>query len=116
MHEISVVLEIVKIVEKYAETNNVEHIEKLVLQIGEMSSVIPNYVVAIYPEAVKGTVLQDAALEIETLPANARCKDCEQVFNVKEYKAICPGCGSKELELLSGREFNIKEIVIVDQG
>ena len=115
MHELSVVLEIVKIVEKYAETNDVGRIEKLVLQIGEMSSVIPNYVVAVYPEAVKGTVLNDAALEIETLPANAKCKDCEQVFNTLENKAICPTCGGKELELLSGREFNIKEIVIVDE-
>ena len=115
MHELSVVLEIVKTIEKYVAAEDIGRIERLVLEIGEMSSVMPHYIVAAYPEAVKDTVLQDAELVIETVPAEARCKTCGEVFNIKEHKAVCPGCGDKDLELLSGREFNIKEIVVVDE-
>ena len=115
MHELSVVLEIVKTIEKYAAAEDVGHIERLVLQIGEMSSVVPDYIVAVYPEAVKDTVLQDAELVIETIPAEARCTSCEELFNIREHKAVCPVCGGKDLEVLSGREFNIKEIVVVDE-
>ena len=114
MHELSVVLEIIKSIEKFAETNEVGSIEKLVLEIGELSSIVPHYIESVYPAAVKDTILQDSELVVEILPADAKCKACSEVFNVREHKAICPGCGGKDLELLSGREFNIKEIVVVD--
>ena len=115
MHELSVVLEIVKIVDEYAEANKVGRIEKLVLEIGELSQIVPHYIEAVYPAAVKDTILYGAELSIETVPANAKCNACEAVFNVKEHKAICPSCGGKDLKLLGGREFNIKEIVVVDE-
>ena len=116
MHELSVVLEIIKSVEKYAETNEVGRIEKLVLEIGELSSVVPRYIESVYPAAVKDTILKDAELAIEILPADARCKACGKVFNVREFRAVCPDCGGKDLELLGGREFNIKELVVVDEA
>jgi hydrogenase nickel incorporation protein HypA/HybF len=114
MHELGVVLEIVKTVEQFAAGNEVGKIETLVLQIGELSSMIPKYVEACYPAAVDGTILEGSGLKIDILPANARCKDCGKVFNAPKYRGICPACGNKEIELLGGREFFIKEIVVVD--
>jgi hydrogenase nickel incorporation protein HypA/HybF len=104
-------MEAIKIVEKYAEANDVGRIETLVLEIGELSSVIPSYVEAVYPAAVGGTILEGAELRIEICPAEAKCKDCGEVFSVREHKAVCPSCGGKDLKLLGGREFFIKEIV-----
>jgi hydrogenase nickel incorporation protein HypA/HybF len=115
MHELGVVIEVVSAVEKFARENRVEgKIETLVLQIGELSSMIPKYIEAVYPAAVDGTILQDTELKIEILPGNARCAECAKVFNVLENKAICPACGGKNLELLGGREFFIKEIAITE--
>ena len=42
MHELGILMGIIKTVENYAVENQVGKIEKLVLQIGEISSVIPN--------------------------------------------------------------------------
>ena len=50
-------------------------------------------------------------LEIEILPGNAICKKCNKVFNIIENKQTCPKCKSKDWDLLSGKEFMIKEIV-----
>ena len=111
MHEISIMIEVVKTVENFAKRNGVTKIQTLVLQIGELSSVIPRYVEACYPVAVDGTVLQDTELKIEILPGNAICKSCNKVFNLIENKSKCPHCDDKEFEILSGREFMIKEIV-----
>ena len=110
MHEIGVLFEIVKSVEQFANENDVEKIEKLVLQIGELSSMIPKYLKNLYPAAVEGTILDRSQLEIEVLPANGLCKDCNKVFNVVIDKGICPNCDTKNWELLSGKEFYIKEI------
>lgn len=111
MHEIGVLFEVVNTVEKFAKKNDVTKIETLILQIGELSSMIPKYMKNLYPMAVEGTILKDSELEIEVLPANALCKDCNKVFNIISNKGICPNCISKNCEILSGKEFYIKEIV-----
>lgn len=111
MHELGVVIEVVKTVEAFAKENGVEKIEALVLQIGELSAMIPAYIEACYPCAVEGTILEHAELRIEILPGNARCKECGKIYNFLETEGVCPDCRVKKPELLGGREFMIKEIV-----
>ncbi|QVK18199.1 hydrogenase maturation nickel metallochaperone HypA [Mycoplasmatota bacterium] len=111
MHELGVVIEVVKNVEIFAKKNDIKKIDTLVLQIGEFSSMVPRYVEACYPAAVEGTLLQETKLKIEILPGNAICRKCNKVFNLIEYKNKCPKCESDEWELLCGKEFMIKEII-----
>lgn len=111
MHELGVIIQVVKTIEDFAEKNEITKIDTLVLQIGELSSIIPKYVEACYPAAVDGTLLQNTKLKIELLPGNCRCYNCHKVFNLIQCNKQCPDCGSHDWELLSGREFLIKEIV-----
>jgi hydrogenase nickel incorporation protein HypA/HybF len=111
LHELGVVFEVIKTVENFAQTNQLKKIDTLVLQIGELSSMIPKYIEECYPAAVDGTIMQETKLKIEILPGNAMCKECNKVFNFLGNKGKCPNCGSKTVDLLSGREFLIKEIV-----
>ena len=111
MHEVGVMIEVVKKVENIAIENGLTHIDTLVLHIGELSSMIPRYIEACYPAAVDGTLLQDTKLKIEILPGNGICKKCSVVFNLIESKSTCPNCRSKDWDLLSGKEFMIKEII-----
>jgi hydrogenase nickel incorporation protein HypA/HybF len=104
-------MEVVKTVENFAQKSGVTKIQTLVLQIGELSSMIPKYIEACYPAAVDGTILQETELKIEVLPGNGICKECNKVFNLIENNNTCPKCGSKHWEILSGKEFMIKEIV-----
>lgn len=111
MHELGVVIEVVKNVEDFAKQNGLTKIDTLVLQIGELSSMIPRYIEACFPAAVDGTLLQDTKLKIEILPGNAMCKKCNKIYNLLENINVCPYCKSDAWELLSGKEFMIKEIV-----
>ncbi|RDY24337.1 hydrogenase maturation nickel metallochaperone HypA [Romboutsia maritimum] len=111
MHELGVVIEVVKTVKKIAIEQQLTKIDTLVLQIGELSSMIPRYIEQCYPAAVDGTILQDTKLKIEILPGNGICKNCNKVFNLLENNRKCPKCQSKDWELLCGKEFMIKEIV-----
>jgi hydrogenase nickel incorporation protein HypA/HybF len=108
---VGVLMEVVKTVENFAKKNGVIQIQTLVLQIGELSSMIPKYIEACYPAAVDGTLLQEAKLKIEVLPGNAICKECHKVFNLIKNNNTCPKCGGKHWEILCGKEFMIKEIV-----
>lgn len=111
MHELGILMEIVKTVEKFAVENQVDTIETLVLQIGEISSVIPEYMKKVYSAAVEGTMLEQTELEIEILPANGRCLDCGTQFHATVCGGVCPSCGSRNMKIISGRDFFIKEIV-----
>jgi hydrogenase nickel incorporation protein HypA/HybF len=104
-------INVVNSVETFARNNGVTEIDTLVLQIGELSPVVPQYIQACYPAAVDGTLLQNTKLKIEIIPGNALCKQCDKVFNLFENKKACPHCGQTEWEILSGGEFFIKEIV-----
>lgn len=111
MHELSIVIEVVKTVERFAKANQVTQIDTLVLQVGELSSVIPRYIEACYPAAVEGTMLENTKLKIEVLPGNGLCQKCQHVFNILENQGQCPKCRSQQWEMLGGREFRIKEII-----
>ena len=111
LHELGVVIEVIKTVENFARENQLTKIDTLVLQIGELSSMIPRYIQACYPAAVDGTLLEYTKLEIEILPGNAICQKCNKVFNLIENNNKCPNCGSEEWEILCGKEFMIKEII-----
>lgn len=111
MHELGIMFNIVRSVEKFAKENGVSVIDTLVLQVGELSPVVPHYIEACYPAAVDGTMLQETKLKIEVTPGNAICKDCDKVFNLLASGKKCPHCDGTKLEILSGREFMIKEIV-----
>lgn len=111
MHELGIMIEIIKTVENFAQKNGVSKIDTLVLQIGELVPVVPRYIEECYLAAIDGTSLQNTKLKIDILPGNGICKQCNQVFNILEHKKKCPKCEGGEWELLCGREFMIKEIV-----
>lgn len=111
MHELSVVFEVIKSVDKIALENQLTEVDTIVLQIGELSSMIPKYVVDCFPAATDRTRFEKTKLKIEILTATALCGQCGKVFRIVENEGKCPHDFSDEWELLSGKEFMIKEIV-----
>jgi hydrogenase nickel incorporation protein HypA/HybF len=114
LHELGVIIEVAKAVEQIALENQITEVDTIVLQIGEISSMIPRYIQECYPAAVDGTMLEKTKLEIEIILATAQCKACDTHFNVVENQGYCPNCQTKDWNLISGKEFMIKEIIVRD--
>lgn len=111
MHELGVVFEVIKAVDKVADEAGVDEIGAIVLQIGELSSMIPMYVENCFPAATyEKPRYANTKLEIEVIPGEAQCNECGEIFNVKQYEGYCPTCNSFDKRLLRGREFILKEI------
>ena len=110
MHEIGVVRSMLKTIDDFCEANNVNQVEEIILDIGELSLVIPKYVEDIYGPLVEGTKYANTKLVINEVPGLAECEDCDEIFNVVENKGYCPNCGSFEKTVLSGENFTIREI------
>lgn len=112
MHEIGLLRQMVRTVTAFAAENDVHSIAEVVVDCGELSLVIPEYLEELYPVAARGSLLEDAKLTIHLVPGLAECDDCDEIFNVVEYKGFCPNCGSFEKTVLSGRDFSVREIVV----
>ena len=110
MHELGIVMAVCDQVIAFAKENDIPEVSEIVLEIGEGSGVIAQYVSDVYPAAVHETMLENTKLIIETIPGMAMCENCHEIYNVVACEGACPTCGSREKEILSGREFNIKEI------
>lgn len=110
MHELGIMYNIVEKVLTIVKENHITSVETLVLQVGEISSVVPRYLHACYPAATDGTILENTKLEIEILPANAICKTCKKVYNLLNNQNTCPYCNSQKKDIISGEGFFIKEL------
>ena len=110
MHELGIMYHVVEQVLGVVEANQLSEVEAIVLQVGELSSVVPRYLHACFPAAVDGTILEKAKLEVEVLIANGICSSCGNVYPLLEHSKTCPKCRSEEFEKISGGGFYLKEI------
>lgn len=110
MHEIGVVRSMLKTVEEFCRENGVEKVDEIVVDIGELSLIIPEYVEEVYGPVSEETGFAGTKLIINTVPGLAECDDCDEIFNVVEHKGYCPACGSFNKTVLSGQSFDIREI------
>ena len=113
MHELSVVFHILKIVKEEALKNHVKHVSKVKLEVGEVSTVVPYYLLDCWKWACsKEEVLKDCKMEYEVVKAVTYCQDCGETYSTLEHKKVCPNCKSENTYLVVGNEVNIKEIEV----
>lgn len=113
MHELGIVFYIIRDVKAAAGENGVEHVDAVVMNIGEVSTVVPEYLTDCWRWAAdKEAMLQGCELQINTIPAVSYCEDCHTEFETVRYGKTCPKCRSGKTYLLRGNEVEIKEIVI----
>ena len=116
MHELGLVMHVIRSVEEVAAKNHIAEVCAVTLEIGEVSGVVHRYLTDCWAWAVKKTeVLQNAELVIESTPAITHCDCCEKEYRTVSYGKICPHCGSENTWLLTGTEMNIKEIFVSSQ-
>lgn len=109
MHELSLTQGVVEICESSAEGRRVTAV---VLQIGELSSVVPEAVEFCFEACAKGTLLEGARLIIEQIPAKGKCNDCSAEFSLRSYFNSCPSCGGNRITVISGEELRVKEMEV----
>ena len=133
MHEMGVVIQIVKTANEFALRNGVKEVNKLTLEIGEASSIMPKYVYSFFSDVITDyPILSNCKLEIETAACKAFCLDCGEVFHpgdrekkesncakprrIREEKLTpprCPKCGSDSFKIFEGNSMIIKSMEVL---
>lgn len=108
MHELGLAQEIVAQVVEHARGAKVT---RVVLEIGKLAAVLPDAVRFCFDLCGEGTIVEGASLEIIETPGLARCRACGGDVALDRPFGRC-GCGSTDLEWLSGEELRIKEFEV----
>ena len=114
MHELGIVFHVIRSVEKVAADNKLEKVSAVVLELGEVSGVVPEYLTDCWRWAADKTeLMRGSELRIETLPAVTHCDGCGRDYPTVEHGRTCPHCQSGETWLLTGNEVSIRELEAV---
>lgn len=116
MHEMSIVISFVEMAEQYAVKNKASKVVKVVLQVGEISGIVPEYLQEFYSVVTEGTILEGSSLEIETIEASVFCTDCGTTYNPAKTDLKCPDCKSEKCDIIEGRGMFVKEIGIIESS
>ena len=113
MHELGVVSHVIKEVETVAKENNVQKVISLTLEVGEVSTIVPELFQDCFEWSKKKTeFMQECALNLVILGAVTYCQDCGETYSTTKHGKICPKCGSKNTYLITGNEVTIKDIQV----
>jgi len=113
MHELGIVFYIIRDVKEAAREHGVEHVNAVVMNIGEVSTVIPDYLTDCWRWAAgKEDLLKGCELRCNIIPAVTVCNACSEEYPTVQFGKKCPRCGSEDTVLLRGNEVEIKEIVV----
>ena len=108
MHEMSIAVSIMEIVEKEMEQHRSSCLKRIRLKIGDMTAVEPESLRFCFSAITEGTKMEGTVLDIEESPLTGRCSACREEFKLDRYfLTACPRCGEKAKELVSGRELDI---------
>ena len=113
MHELGIVFNITKQIDEIAKENKVNKVTSLTVEVGEVSTVVPEYFTDCFEWAKKKTeYLKDCKLNLVVLSALSYCEDCKQTYNTVKYGKTCPHCKSEHTYLVSGNEVKMKQIEV----
>lgn len=114
MHELGIVMQVIDQVEQVAAESDVTKVLKLHMEVGEVSSVVPELFTDCFDWAKKKTkYMQETLLEMIILEGISYCQDCKQTYKTTTYAKRCPHCGSFRTYLVTGNEINIKDIEVI---
>jgi len=111
MHELSIALSILELVEEEAERRGHARVEAIHLKIGPLSGVVKEALVSAFELASEQTDFAKCSLVIEDVPISIRCEHCNAERPVRSLQSFfCLECGTPASEIVHGRELQISAL------
>ena len=125
MHEASLAKALLDLALKHAEGRRI-----LVLNVGvgALSGVVTDSLDLYLEFLTEGTLVEGAEVRYQHVPVRMQCKDCGVAKSLDEWRELpgnevvylslqqgCVACGSKDLKIVGGYEFQLLDIEVDDR-
>ena len=111
MHEMSITQGIIELCLDHAGGRRVRSLD---IEIGELSSVVPEAIEFCFEACSRETLLEGARLNILRIPGMGQCLDCCRETPLTELYGSCIECGSNRVRIVAGEELRVREIEVDD--
>jgi hydrogenase nickel incorporation protein HypA/HybF len=112
MHELSLAMSVREIVEDAAEKNGSKKVNEVNIIVGEFSSVSVDALEFALEVAKKGSVFENAKINIKSTKTILSCSQCKEETIMEDYIFKCGSCGSSSVSILSGDRMYVESIDI----
>jgi hydrogenase nickel incorporation protein HypA/HybF len=113
MHELSVCQSMLRQVEAIANREQAISVERITIQIGPLSGVVPELLQQAFTIARCGTKAETAELVTETKPVRVHCLQCGYESDVQANRLLCAQCGDYRTRLISGDELLLASVELI---
>jgi hydrogenase nickel incorporation protein HypA/HybF len=110
MHELAITQSMLEVVLDQAKKAEAKRIERINLNIGELSGFVEESVQFYFDFLAKSTIAEGAILSFNKVPARVRCRSCNRTFQPTELDWSCPECGQTSIEITAGKELFVESI------
>lgn len=111
MHELGIMASALDAVRLHAAREGQHQVVRIVLRIGALAGVDVDALRFAYEALAPGSVAENAALDIEEVPARAWCRRCDAEFGATRGLVFqCPYCQEYSGEIRAGRELGIARL------
>ncbi len=114
MHELSIAMSIVDLVQDEARSMGDVHVGVVHLRLGQLSGVAKDALLSSYEMACFQTPLEGSQLKIEEVPVRVNCPRCQTVRPVASLQWMCCSeCGTPSADIAQGRELMVTALEIL---
>jgi hydrogenase nickel incorporation protein HypA/HybF len=116
MHEMSVAQSLIEIIRSEMDKNAVTVLQTVKVKAGRINAIVPEALETAFWTLTRGTPMEGASLELETVPLELECGACGTRFTSATEDTLflhaeCPECGWEfGHRVITGRELYIEYI------
>ncbi len=114
MHEMSLAVGILRVVEQAQAREPFARVSRLTLQAGALAGVEVSALRFALEAMAPGTLLEGATIEIDEAPGQAFCMGCGESVEIRSRTDDCPLCGSAKLQPTGGTELKVVDLIVHD--
>jgi hydrogenase nickel incorporation protein HypA/HybF len=104
MHELTLARNLIELACEHARAQGASRVKRIQVRLGVLSGMLKPLHFCFGP-ASRGTLCEDALLEIEEVPLTVECPKCQAVkVPHTRYSFRCPTCGTPTPKVVTGRE------------
>lgn len=112
MHELSLAVNVLEIVERTLRKTRAQQIVSIKLEIGLLSAVEPDALRFAMDALLPESVASGARIDYQVVTGRAHCRQCDKDFELDFLYDACPLCDSFDKEILAGDEMLVKSVEV----
>lgn len=115
MHELSIALSILDLVEEEVERRGNVRVEAIHLKVGPLAGVVKEALLSAFEIASEQTNFARCSLVIEEVPISIHCSQCNGERPVRSVQCFsCVDCGMPASEVIHGRELQVSALELTE--